>query len=374
MAQQTINIGTAPNDGTGDSIRDAFGKVNDNTTETYAAVASNAAALAGKAPLASPALTGTPTAPTAAASTNTTQIATTAMVQAALAAYIAAQDVLVFKGAIDCSANPNYPAADAGHVYRVSVAGKIGGSSGKNVEAGDVLTCITDSSSAGTQAAVGANWIITQVNLDGAVIGPASATDARIAVFDGTTGKLLKDGGSTIADIVSGASDVAATIHAAAAKATPADADEFGIVDSADSDALKNLTWGGIKTALGAIFQAIPGALSAWVPTISTNSGTLGTVGTVTARYLQVGKLVFFSIKVPLVLGSSSPGGLNFTLPVTASASASAAWSGIEAAVTGKMCVGFLNTTTQGRILFYDGTSPIATGALVACSGFYEAA
>lgn len=38
--------------------------------------------LAAKAPLASPALTGTPTAPTAAAGTNTTQIATTAFVQA----------------------------------------------------------------------------------------------------------------------------------------------------------------------------------------------------------------------------------------------------------------------------------------------------
>lgn len=39
-------------------------------------------ALAPKAPLASPALTGTPTAPTASTSTNTTQIATTAFVQA----------------------------------------------------------------------------------------------------------------------------------------------------------------------------------------------------------------------------------------------------------------------------------------------------
>ncbi|MFN4140229.1 hypothetical protein [Aestuariivirga sp.] len=40
--------------------------------------------LAAKAPLASPVLTGTPTAPTAAAATNTTQIATTAFVQEAL--------------------------------------------------------------------------------------------------------------------------------------------------------------------------------------------------------------------------------------------------------------------------------------------------
>ena len=41
--------------------------------------------LSAKAPLASPALTGTPTAPTAVAATNTTQIATTAFVQTALA-------------------------------------------------------------------------------------------------------------------------------------------------------------------------------------------------------------------------------------------------------------------------------------------------
>jgi hypothetical protein len=43
-------------------------------------------ALAGKAPLASPALTGTPTAPTAGAGTNTTQLATTAFVASAVAA------------------------------------------------------------------------------------------------------------------------------------------------------------------------------------------------------------------------------------------------------------------------------------------------
>lgn len=35
----------------------------------------------------------------------------------------------------------------------------------------------------------------------GDVDGPASAVDARIAVFDGTTGKLIKDGGKTIAEL-----------------------------------------------------------------------------------------------------------------------------------------------------------------------------
>jgi len=36
MAQQTINIGSSANDGTGDAIRSAFDKSNDNFTELYA--------------------------------------------------------------------------------------------------------------------------------------------------------------------------------------------------------------------------------------------------------------------------------------------------------------------------------------------------
>jgi hypothetical protein len=36
MAKQTINIGSVPNDGTGDPIRDSFDKCNDNFNELYA--------------------------------------------------------------------------------------------------------------------------------------------------------------------------------------------------------------------------------------------------------------------------------------------------------------------------------------------------
>ena len=35
MAKQVINIGTSANDGTGDPLRTAFDKVNDNFTELY---------------------------------------------------------------------------------------------------------------------------------------------------------------------------------------------------------------------------------------------------------------------------------------------------------------------------------------------------
>jgi hypothetical protein len=123
-----------------------------------------------------------------------TQKATKAYVDALLNA----NDAMRFEGVVDCSSNPDYPAADAGHVYRVSVAGKIGGASGVAVEAGDQLLCIADASAAGDQATVGSNWSITQANIDGAMIGPASAADSRIVLFDGTTGKLTKDSGKVV--------------------------------------------------------------------------------------------------------------------------------------------------------------------------------
>jgi len=43
MAKQTIGIGAAPNDGTGDTLRDAMDKVNDNFTELYDATVEPAA-------------------------------------------------------------------------------------------------------------------------------------------------------------------------------------------------------------------------------------------------------------------------------------------------------------------------------------------
>ncbi|HWA22337.1 MAG TPA: hypothetical protein VG735_08085 [Caulobacterales bacterium] len=132
---------------------------------------------------------------------------------------IAAADAMVFKGSIDCSANPNYPAADAGHTYRVSVAGKIGGASGTNVEAGDLLLCKTDSTASGNQATVGSAWTITQTNVDGGVVGPASATDSALVRFDGTTGKLIK-GGSTlvIGDFADGVITLAKLANVSATK------------------------------------------------------------------------------------------------------------------------------------------------------------
>lgn len=105
---------------------------------------------------------------------------------------IAAQDAMVFKGVIDCSSNPNYPAADRGHTYRVSVAGKIGGASGPNVQTGDIIICITDGTASGDHATVGTAWGIIQVNIDGALVTTdigvtVQAYDAELAALAGLT-------------------------------------------------------------------------------------------------------------------------------------------------------------------------------------------
>lgn len=127
-----------------------------------------------------------------------TRVASQKAVKTYADALIAANDAMVFKGVIDCSANPNYPAANRGDTYRVSVSGKIGGASGTNVEAGDLLICLTDGTAAGTQAGVGASWTIVQANIDGAVTGPASSTDSNLASFNGTAGKTIKDSGLSL--------------------------------------------------------------------------------------------------------------------------------------------------------------------------------
>lgn len=113
-------------------------------------------------------------------------------------ALISTANALVYKGVIACSGNPNYPAADAGHLYVVSSAGKIGGASGIDVEVGDMIICNTDGTASGDQATVGSYWNIIQKNIVGAVTGPGSAVNNNVVFFDGTTGKVIKDSGITL--------------------------------------------------------------------------------------------------------------------------------------------------------------------------------
>jgi hypothetical protein len=73
----------------------------------------------------------------------------------------------------------------------------------------------------------------------GDVVGPASAVDERIAVFDGVSGKAIKDGGATIADVLSSAAGTASSLADAAEAAAGAYTDsELGTHES-NADAHK---------------------------------------------------------------------------------------------------------------------------------------
>jgi hypothetical protein len=108
--------------------------------------------------------------------------------QKAVKTYVdnAVTGLLDLKGSTDCSSNPNYPAANKGDAYYVSVSGKIGGSSGKSVDIGDVFIASADNAG-GTEASVGSSWFVLEHNLSGVALTSnplsqfASTTSAQLA-------------------------------------------------------------------------------------------------------------------------------------------------------------------------------------------------
>jgi hypothetical protein len=116
------------------------------------------------------------------------------------------------QGVIDCSTEPNYPAASNGDFYRCSVAGKIGGASGTVVEILDLILCVADNAG-GTQASVGASWIVGQAN----ITGITAAGLAMLQAADATAQAALLDSfflaiGAQAADVDPAGTDIAAAL------------------------------------------------------------------------------------------------------------------------------------------------------------------
>lgn len=230
---------------------------------------------------------------------------------------LGANDAMTFKGTVGTGGTLEITAFNAmviyqsGWAYKAISAGTI---KGKVCEIGDMLIAIVDRNTTG---AVDADWTVVQTNLDGAVIGPASATDGNVALFDGISGKLLKNGfapsskvdgntaitgatktkitydakglvtagaDATTDDIADSAdkryctdaqkvvigntsgintgdetlTTIGTKIHASSSSiVTPIDADEFPVCDSTASYIVKNLTWANIKATLKTYFNTL---------------------------------------------------------------------------------------------------------------------
>lgn len=119
-----------------------------------------------RAPLASPALTGTPTAPTATAGTNTTQIATTAFVTSAIATAVTGASA--FQGTVSAQATIQNSDYKKGYYWVVDTAGTY---VGQACEVGDMIYAIADKNTSYSAS----DFSVVQANLD-----IASITNAEI--------------------------------------------------------------------------------------------------------------------------------------------------------------------------------------------------
>lgn len=127
-------------------------------------------------------------------SNSATKLPTQQSVKAYVDGITAANDAMIFKGTIgtggtltlvDFNALVVY---NAGWTYKVVTAGTY---KGVVAEIGDLFMATLDRASLG----VDADWAVVQTNIDGAVVGPASAVTDKVVFFDGTSGKLIKDSG-----------------------------------------------------------------------------------------------------------------------------------------------------------------------------------
>ena len=183
--------------------------------------------LATKAPVNNPVFTGTVT--LAADPQSNLEAATKQYVDRLIAGI---NDFTV--GIVD-SSTP-LPATDytVGQTFRVAETGTY---AGQECETGDLIIVIKDYAAEG---ASNSDFLVVQANVDGAVTGPDASTDANIVVFDGATGRKIKDSSVTIASV----SDTIAKAHEHTNKTqldsfTKTETELLGEVDSKISTALE---------------------------------------------------------------------------------------------------------------------------------------
>ena len=204
-----------------------FQTIFEDTTDLASAVDSLETEVEGKADLAGATFTGTVT--LAADPQNNLEAATKQYVDRLIDGI---NDFTI--GVVDADTPLPSTGYEVGQTYRVAEAGTY---AGQECEAGDLIIVINDYAD-GT--ASNSDFLVVQANVDGAVTGPDASTDANIVVFDGITGRKIKDSSVTIASV----SDAIAKAHEHTNKTildtfTKNETELLGEVDSKISTALE---------------------------------------------------------------------------------------------------------------------------------------
>jgi len=164
------------------------------------------------------------------------------------------------------------------------------------------------------------------------VVGPASATANGFAVYNGTTGKLVKDHAATIAL----ASEVTGTLPVAN---------------------------GGTNNT--------GGAWTTFAPTPTAGSGTFTTVSAA-GSYLNIGKLVMFCLTITITDAGTAASYISVALP-TGSPARGAMIAVGETNNTGLSGTGRISTGSANMLITkYDAGTLIATNNILFMSGLYE--
>ena len=250
--------------------------------------------LAAKAPINNPVFTGTVT--LAADPQNNLEAATKQYVDRLVGGI---NDFTV--GIVD-SSTP-LPATDykVGQTFRVAEAGTY---AGVECETGDLIIVIKDYAAEG---ASNADFLVVQANVDGAVTGPDASTDANIVVFDGTTGRKIKDSTVTIASV----SDAVAKAHEHANKAildsfTKNETQLLGEVDSKISAALENVPTNDdlADYVTNETYQSDKASTDSRLGTIETNLNTKITATDLAAKIGEIGEGTTVKEYVDTAVGS----------------------------------------------------------------------
>lgn len=157
---------------------------------------------------------------------------------------------VVFKGALTTASGLPTVSYKAGWQYIVQDAGTY---AGKVCETGDFIVCVKNYASG---SASNSDWAVLQVNIVGAVTGPANSVANHVAAFDGTSGKIIKDSGYTIGKSVPADAEFTDTTYAPATSAAD------GLMTAAQFTKLGGIEAGADKTdrdnvaAAGAFIKA----------------------------------------------------------------------------------------------------------------------